>query len=90
MRDTRRPAHRQYQRNGDILPNQCCSWCFRILHRTVDARALTRLYKHGLVEFVSGTIGTYSHGPVLMPEGEKVARLLAYPTVQRVEESASC
>ena len=54
------------------------------------ARALTRLYKHGLVEFVSGTIGTYSHGPVLTPAGEKVARLLAYPTAQRAEGSAGC
>ena len=54
------------------------------------ARALTRLYKHGLVEFVNGTIGTYSHGPVLTPAGEKVARLLAYPTVQRAEGRAGC
>ena len=54
------------------------------------ARALTRLYKRGLIEFVNGTIGTYSGGPVLTPAGEKIARLLAYPTVQRAEGSAGC
>ena len=54
------------------------------------SRTLTRLYKCGFIDFVGGTIGTYSHGPALTPTGEKLARHLAYPTVQRVEESAGC
>ncbi len=49
------------------------------------SRSLTRLHKHGLVDFVAGT-GCYAGGPVLIPAGEKIARLLAYPTAQRAEE----
>ena len=48
------------------------------------SRALTRLQKRGLMKWVSGTIGTYSAGPALTAEGERIARLLAYPTVKVV------
>ncbi len=53
------------------------------------SRALTRLHKRGLIKFEAGTIGTYSHGAALTPDGEKIARLLAYPTVQRPKERAA-
>ena len=38
------------------------------------SRSLTKLYKRGLVDFVSGN-GFYSGGPVLTTAGEHVARL---------------
>ncbi len=50
------------------------------------SRALTRLNKRGLTDFVWGN-GYYSGGPVLTPAGEKIARLLAYPTVRRIAVS---
>jgi hypothetical protein len=39
-------------------------------------RALRRLEKRMLIEFVNGTMGTYSGGLVLTPHGERIARAL--------------
>ena len=46
------------------------------------SRALGRLHQRGLIKFVSGTVGTYSAGPVLTETGDHAAWLLCTEAAQ--------
>jgi hypothetical protein len=70
-------------RIGDTQPSRNTHGAFNHVpsnaRRSASAglsRALTRLHKRTLIEFVSGTMGTYGGGIVLTPRGEQIAKEL--------------
>ena len=90
--DAKRSEH---YRAGDTRPKLDTHGAFNHIPRHIRrrahaslSRALARLHKRMLIEFVGGTWGTYSGGLMLTPHGERLAQQLANADAPKLRRAA--